>query len=202
MTRAKNVFTAAALIVSLCFMSGCASSNTPLPTPENVDLEKFMGVWFVHGYTPILVDNKAHNAVEHYYLNDKNQVETTYRFRDGGFDGELKTYTPKGFPEEDDPSQARWQMQFLWPFKSDYVILHVSEDYEHTIIGHPSRKYAWVMTRSYDLDEEIYRSLLEILKDAGYDTSIVQRLPQDWSNENERLKKLKEVGATAPLAER
>jgi len=199
----KNfTFARLALLASILFMSACASSKVPLPTPETVDLEKFMGAWFIHGYTPIFVDKEAHNAVEHYYLNDKNEVETTYRFRDGSFDGELKTYTPKGFPEEDDPSQARWQMQFIWPFKSDYVILHVSEDYERTIIGHPSRKYIWIMDRSYELEDKTYEALLKKAEDAGYDTSIIQRLPQDWSDEAERLKELKEVGASAPLADR
>ena len=161
-----------------------------------------MGTWFVHGYTPILVDKEAHNAVEHYYLNDKNEVETTYQFRDGSFDGELKTYTPKGFPVEDAPSGARWKMQFIWPFKSDYVIVHVSEDYQSTIIGHPSRKYVWIMHRSYELDGKTYQALVKKTKDAGYDTSIIQRLPQDWTNEKKRLERLKQVGASAPLADR
>lgn len=183
-------------------MSGCASSKTPLPTPENVNLEKFMGAWFVHGYTPILVDKEAHNAVEHYYLNEKKEVETTYQFRDGGFDGELKTYTPKGFPTKGGSSHARWKMQFIWPFKSDYVILHVSDDYQSTVIGHPSRKYAWIMDRSTEISEDHYEALLKKLEDAGYDLSVVQRLPQDWSNEAERLEKIREAGADAPLADR
>jgi apolipoprotein D and lipocalin family protein len=93
-------------------------------------------------------------------------------------------------------------MQFIWPFKSDYVILHVSEDYERTIIGHPSRKYIWIMDRSYELEDKTYEALLKKAEDAGYDTSIIQRLPQDWSDEAERLKELKEVGASAPLADR
>lgn len=195
-------FTLLALLALVWLMNGCATSKTPLPTPEKVDLEKFMGVWFVHGYTPILVDGKAHNAVEHYYLNDENEVETTYQFRDAGFDGELKTFTPKGFPVKDDPSDARWKMQFIWPFKSDYVIIDVSEDYQSTIIGHPSRKYAWIMDRSNAINEKTYEAQLKKLEQVGYDTSVIQRLPQDWSNESERLKKLKKVGASEPLAER
>jgi apolipoprotein D and lipocalin family protein len=202
MSEKHFVFTLTALIASFFLMSGCASSDTPLPTADNVDLEKFMGTWFVHGYTPILVDKKAHNAVEHYYLNDENQVETTYQFRDGSFDGELKNYTPKGFPVEDDPSQARWKMQFIWPFKSDYVIIDVADDYSSTIIGHPSRKYAWIMDRAKELDDKRYAAQLEKLEAAGYDSSILQRLPHDWSNETERLERLKQVGASAPLVDR
>lgn len=200
MTRKNLVFTFLLLVASIWIVSACATSKDPLPTPEEVNLKKFMGAWFVQGYTPIVVDKQAHNAVEHYYLNPEGKVETTYRFRHGSFDGELKTYTPKGFPDEDDP--ANWQMQFIWPFKSDYVIVHISEDYQSAIIGHPSRKYAWIMTRDHQITEQAYEALLKILEDADYDTSIIQRLPQDWSDEGERLKALEEKGATGPLADR
>ncbi|MEO0508337.1 MAG: lipocalin family protein [Verrucomicrobiota bacterium] len=165
-------------------------------------IQDFMGAWFVHGYTPILVDKAAHNAVEHYYLNAKNEVETTYRFRDGSFTGKLKTYTPTGFPKKDDPSGALWQMQFIWPFKADYVIIYVSEDYQSTIIGHPNRKYAWIMDRSSEIEDETYNALLVKLEDAGYDTSIIKRLPQDWSEETERLERLNAIGADGPLVAR
>ncbi len=183
-------------------MSGCATSHPPLPSAEKVDLEKFMGSWFVHGYTPIIVDKQAHNAVEHYFLNAKNQVETTYQFRKGRFDGPLKTYRPTGFPRADDPSNARWQMQFIWPFKADYVILYVSEDYQSTIIAHPNRKYAWIMDRAYEIEDATYEALLKKLEAAGYDTAIIQRLPHDWSGESTRLEQIKKTGADAPLAER
>lgn len=191
-----------ALPILILGMSGCASSKNPLPTPENVDLPKFMGAWFVHGYTPILVDGDAHNAVEHYFLNDDEEVETTYQFRDGAFNGELKTFTPKGFPQEDDPTGARWQMQFIWPFKSDYVIVFLSEDYQTTIIGHPNRKYAWIMDRSTEMDDEDYQAHLKKLEAMGYDTAKIQRLPQDWSDDGERLEAIKKVGKSAPLGER
>ena len=202
MSKKIFAFTFLPLLALVWFMSGCATSDTPLPTPEKVNLEKFMGAWFVHGYTPILVDKSAHNAVEHYYLNDKGQVETTYQFRDGSFDGELKTHTPKGFPVEDDPSGARWKMQLIWPFKSDYVIVHVSEDYQSTIIGHPSRKYAWIMDRRTKMPEDLYKQLLKRLEEAGYDLSIIQSLPHDWSSEAERLKEIEETGDQRALAKR
>jgi Bacterial lipocalin len=161
-----------------------------------------MGAWFVHGHTPILVDKQAHNAVEHYYLNEKQEVETTYQFRDESFSGELKTYTPTGFPKDEEASSgARWQMQFLWPFKADYVIVHLSDDYAETIIGHPSRKYAWIMTRSPEIADEAYESLLQRLEKIGYDRSVVRRLPHDWSDDQDRLQRIREVGKSAPLAD-
>ena len=176
----------------MVFASGC-SSHPPLPTPEYVDLERFMGRWYVLGYTPILVDEQAHNAIEHYRLDEKNKIQTTYQFRDGGFGGELKTYTPVGWVH-DKSTNAQWRMQFIWPFRSDYIILHLAEDYSRTIVVHPSRKYAWIMQREPEISDQEYETMLEILEAEGVDRRRITRLPQDWSTEAERMKTLRSAG--------
>lgn len=192
----KIFFKAVAVLLTLAginLISGCASNQTPLPTPERVELESFMGRWYVHGYTPILVDKEAHNAIEHYRLDDDAKIQTTYQFRDGGFDGDVKTYTPVGWVH-DEASNAEWRMQFIWPFRAEYIILHVDEDYTETIIAHPNRKYAWIMLRSNQVSEADYERLVRKLEAVGYDREIVKRLPQDWSGEAERLAALEADG--------
>jgi len=177
-------------LVLMTINNGCASNEAPLPTPDYVNIDQFMGRWYVHGYTPILVDKQAHNAIEHYRLDEDAKIQTTYQFRDGGFDAELKTYTPVGWVH-DTTTNAEWRMQFLWPFRSDYIILHVDADYTETIIGHPGRNYAWIMLREPEITEATYERLMQKLVAAGYDPAVVQKLPQDWSGEAERLKGLR-----------
>jgi len=181
-----------AIFFAMVFASGC-SSHPPLPTPEYVDLERFMGRWYVLGYTPILVDEQAHNAIEHYRLDENNKIQTTYQFRDGGFDGELKTYTPVGWVHNKS-TNAQWRMQFIWPFRSDYIILHLAEDYSRTIVVHPSRKYAWIMQREPEISDQEYETMLQILESEGVDRRRITRLPQDWSTEAERMKTLRSAG--------
>ena len=152
-----------------------------------------MGRWYVHGYTPILVDKGAHNAIEHYRLDADEKIQTTYQFRDGGFDGKVKTYTPVGWVH-DDATNAEWRMQFIWPFRAEYIILHVDEDYTETIIAHPNRKYAWIMLRSREVDDTDYERLIGKLEAVGYDREIIQQLPQDWTDEADRLKEMEAAG--------
>lgn len=181
-----------AIFFAMVFASGC-SSHPPLPTPEYVDLERFMGRWYVLGYTPILVDEQAHNAIEHYRLDEDNKIQTTYQFRDGGFDGELKTYTPVGWVHNKS-TNAQWRMQFIWPFRSDYIILHLAEDYSRTIVVHPGRKYAWIMQREPEISDQEYETMLQILESEGVDRRRITRLPQDWSTEADRMKTLRSAG--------
>ena len=177
----------------MSIISGCASKQAPLPTPSYVDLERYMGRWYVLACTPILIDKEAYNGIEHYRLDENAKIQTTYQFRDGGFDGELKAYTPVGWVYNE-ATNAEWRMQFIWPFRSDYIILHVDEDYSETIVVHPNRKYAWVMARTPKVSAADYEAMLQQLRDTGYDMEALRRMPQDWSGEASRLEQMKVDG--------
>jgi apolipoprotein D and lipocalin family protein len=186
------------LSLNLLFLAGCAS-HPPLATPDRVDLDRFMGTWFVVGYTPILVDKEAYNAVEHYHNEGDGTIRTTYQFRKGGFDGDLKTYTPVG-TIHDRESNAEWRMQFIWPFKAQYIIHYLSPDYQRTIIAHPNRKYAWIMQRQPEISDTDYEAMLSRLEAAGFDPAIIERVPHDWSREPERYETMTSIGDSRPLA--
>ena len=192
----KNSIVLSALIVCLFLFVSCQSAKNPPPTVSYVDLESFMGTWYVIGYTPIVFDGKAHNATEHYYLEPNGNIQTTYQYRNGSFDGPLKTFRPTGFVYNKE-TNAEWRIQFVWPFKADYLILHYDKDLGETIIGHPNRKYAWIMLRNPECEEATYEHLLNKLVKLGYDSELIQKLPQDWSNEQPRLEMMKEVAPQA-----
>ena len=71
-------------------------------------------------------------------------------------------------------------MQFFWPFRSVYLIAYLDESYQYTVIGVPNRRQVWIMSRQYDLSEEKYSHLLNVVTELGYDASLVQRIPQQW----------------------
>jgi apolipoprotein D and lipocalin family protein len=160
-------------------LSGCQSvSREPPDTVTGLDLERFMGDWYVVGNIPTFLERDAHNAVESYELRPDGRVATTFRFRDGAFDGPLKVYRPTGFVSPDD--NAVWGMQFVWPIRSEFLVLYVDEDYQRTVIGRSKRDYVWLMARRPDLGEAEYAELAQVVADAGYDASELQRVPQRW----------------------
>lgn len=189
------------IVCAAMLAASCRSTRPPLPLAESVDLDAFMGAWYVMGYTPIVVDKHAYNAVEHYARGSDGRILTTYQFRKGGFDGTLKTHAPTGFVTDPD-RPAEWEMQFIWPFKADYRIVHLADDGQTTVIAHPNRKYAWIMTRTPQISEATYEARMAELAAAGMNTNKVLRVPHDWSGEKERLKAIERAGRTQPLAPR
>lgn len=157
---------------------GCAS-HPPMDTVDYVDLPRFMGDWYVIANIPTFVEKGAHNALEQYQLDDDGTVATTFTFRKDAFDGPLKRYTPRGFIR-DTESNALWGMQFIWPFKGDFRIVYLDEDYQNTIIARQARDYVWIMSRSPQIDDATYQKLSQFVASIGYDVSKLQKVPQQW----------------------
>lgn len=150
-----------------------------MDTVDYVDLEKFMGDWYVIANIPTFIEKDAYNAVENYRLADDGTIPTTFTFRKGGFDGPKKTYTPRGFVR-DTSTNALWGMQFIWPFKGDYRIIYLDDAYSVTIIGRQKRDYVWLMAREPEIDDRQYDELVEFIGSVGYDTSKINKVPQRW----------------------
>ena len=161
-------------------LTACGTSQTrPMKTVDYVDLDRFMGDWYVLANIPTFLEVGAHNAVESYRLEPDGTVATTFTFHSGGFDGDPKTYRPTGYVR-DRETNAVWGMQFIWPFKADYRIIFLDEEYQLTVIGRKQSDYAWIMGREPELPEADYRRMKELLREVGYDTQELQRVPQRW----------------------
>ena len=172
------LFLVVVAIAALVLFAACRTT-TPQDRPEladSVDLNRFMGTWYVHGYTPTALDRDARDATETYELKEDGRIETTYRFRTA-LEKPWKTYRPVGRVVEG-THNAEWRMRFFWIISQPYLVLHVDAAHRETIIGHPNRKMIWIMTRSPAILEEDYARLREIVRAKGFDLSNLQRVPQ------------------------
>ncbi len=175
MSIKSNVLTLSGALL----LAGCQASLPPLDTVEKVDLPRFMGDWYVIANIPTFVEKGAYNAIESYQLDSDGTIATTFTFRKNAFDGPEKQYEPRGFVINKE-SNAEWAMQFVWPFKGDYRIIYLDEDYSVTIIGRNKRDYVWLMAREPVMTPESFDNAVQIIADAGYDTSRLRKVPQQW----------------------
>jgi apolipoprotein D and lipocalin family protein len=159
-------------------LAGCNSAPT-LPVVQHVDLERFMGDWYVIANIPTRWEEGAHNAVESYRLDRDGTIATTFTYRDGAFDGPEKVMRPRGFVR-DTGSNAVWGMQFVWPIKAEYLIVHVDPDYRETIVARSSLDYVWIMARTPQIPDADYERLRRKVADLGYDVAKLEKVPQRW----------------------
>lgn len=152
-----------------------------MKTVTYVDIERFMGDWYVIANIPTFIEKGATNAIESYKMGPTGAIETTFTFFKDSPNGDKKTYRPTGFIKNKE-TNAEWRMQFLWPFKMPFLIIDLDEEYTYTVIGIPSRKYVWIMARASSMNDTLYNGILSQLSDLGYDISLIQKIPQDWDS--------------------
>ena len=163
------------------FLTGCATAMTPLKTVEHLDLKGFMGPWYVIACIPTFIETKAYNGIETYTLLPDGSVDTVFTFNEGAFDGPPKRFNPHGFVINK-INNSTWGMQFIWPFKAEYLITYMSPDNAQTIIGRNKRDYFWIMARTPQIPESDYQLLLSNLAAQGYNMNKVRKVPQQWPN--------------------
>ena len=169
-------------IAALVLQVGCASNpyaDRPITTVDYVDLERFSGEWYVIANIPTFLERKAYNAIEAYAVRDADTVETTFSFNKGSPDGKRKRYTPVATVRPN-TGNAVWGMQFIWPFKLEYRVLWLDDDYTVTVIGRSKRDYVWVMARAPQLDPATRATVMAFLAAEGYDLEAIQDVPQQW----------------------
>jgi apolipoprotein D and lipocalin family protein len=174
-------FARLALLPLVSLFTACASIPTkPISTVSQVDLNRFMGPWYVIASIPTFAEKHAFAAMESYELNPDGSIATTFTFHKGALDGPLKTMKPTGFVR--DSSNATWGMQFVWPFKAEYLIAYVDPEYSETIIARNKRDYVWIMARTPEMAPEHYQHLVDVVGQLGYDLSKLKSVPQRVSN--------------------
>ena len=157
------------IILIIVFFNNCFFKENnqyePLETVPFVDIEKYMGKWYVIANIPSFVEKNATNATESYHLNNKGEIETIFSFYKNNLKGKKVTYTPKGFIYNTE-TNAEWKMQFIWPFKMPFLIIDLADDYSYTVVGYPNRKFVWIMSRTPKISHNIFQ---QIINDSGFE---------------------------------
>mmetsp|Transcript_37070 Transcript_37070/g.86483 ORF Transcript_37070/g.86483 Transcript_37070/m.86483 type:complete len:175 (-) Transcript_37070:135-659(-) len=171
---------------------GNAGSNVfpPLQNVPSCDTARFMGTWFVIGVKPTYFETTCSNAVEKYSLVDEKKnydigIDFRYNAKDP-ITSKLKSLPQKGWVQGGNRANSGlWTVSPLWPVKMPYHIIELDEaNYDHVVIGYPSREYCWIMSRRPKMKESTYESLK---KKARRETSVRSQGPQEsTANMDER----------------
>jgi apolipoprotein D and lipocalin family protein len=167
------------LVAGVLAMAGCMSvSKAPPPTVQHVDLNRYMGRWYVIASIPTFFEKNAFNATETYELQSDGTIGVTFKYSKGSFDGPIKTMKPHGFIQ--DSSNAIWGMRIFWPIKAEYRISYLNDDYSQVIIARTARDHVWMMARTPELSAAEYSKLEQRIGAMGYDLSKLHKVPQRW----------------------
>ncbi len=171
---------AAVIVLSLAFTAysfANTSKSKPLTSTAKVDLERYMGRWWVIANIPYFAETGKVATADIYALKPNGRIDNVFAYRKA-FDQ----------PEQKMQAEARvypgtnnnhWQVRF-WGglIRAQLVILEVSPDYQWALIGNPDRSLAWVFARDPIMDDAQLKTLTEKFRSHGYDPAKLKRVPQ------------------------
>ena len=176
----KSLFVSLTLL-ALVALFGCAAKPTrkdPLKTVGHIDLPRFMGSWYVIGTIPWFVEKNNVGTMDIYRMRPDGRIDITYAFRKKELSARREEMHALG-TILDSATNARWGVQFFWPFQAPYLVIDLSPDYSTTIIGYPSRDLIWIMARAPTISEGVYQQLLQKAASQGYDMRRIVKVPQN-----------------------
>jgi apolipoprotein D and lipocalin family protein len=166
------------LFIFFIFVTSC-STTSYMNTVDKVEIPKFMGDWYVLAGRFTFLEKNVHNAIERYTWNEKeNRIDVGFTYNKGSLQGEVKSLPQKAWIYNS-KTNAHWKVSPLWPFKFDYLVIDLADDYSWTAIGVPSQNYLWIMARSPKNPELTVKEAIERLQAKGYNTENIVIVPHN-----------------------
>lgn len=141
-----------------------------LPVVSSVDLERYSGTWYEIARLPFSFEANLKCITATYSLRKDGRITVLNK-------GHLiadpkKTTTSRGTAFIPDPaSPAKLKVQFFWPFRGNYWIMELDENYRYAMVGEPRLRYLWILSREKKMDDSTFEMLIKKATEAGYDMS-------------------------------
>ncbi|HKI79384.1 MAG TPA: lipocalin family protein [Ignavibacteriaceae bacterium] len=140
-------------------------------TVSNVELNKYVGKWYEIARIPnSFQKNCESNVTANYTLRDDGKINVLNKcVEDDGSVNEAE-----GLAQVvDKKTNSKLEVSFvsifgIHLFWGDYWIIGLDENYEYAVIGHPDRKYGWILSRTSKLSKDKLDEAFEILERNGY----------------------------------
>jgi len=167
-------------VFCLAVLTGCgAMRSKPLPgltVVPYVEIERYLGTWYEIARYPNRFEKGCTAVTAEYSLRDDGKIRVLNACRKGGPNGPVKRAEGKAWVV-DKATNAKLTVQFFWPFRGAYWIIDLGKDYEYAVVGHPNRKYLWILSRTPQMAPALYEAIIERVAEQGYDPGRIEKTP-------------------------
>ena len=171
------ILTAAFLIATLGFSHNLEAKLPPPQTVEQVDLARYQGLWFEYARLANRFQADCQSDTRAVYTPIENgvlKVENSCTLKSG------KSNASEGRARIENASNSQLTVTFakifgrwIYAFGGDYWILSLENDYRWVLVGHPTRKFGWVLVRQPDILSEADKiRIRSAMVAAGYDPAL------------------------------
>jgi apolipoprotein D and lipocalin family protein len=165
----QSTITAIAALAALLALGDCTAAGAtmpPLTTVEHVDLTRYLGAWYEVARYPNSFQKNCLRSEASYSLREDGDIRVVNTCQMQG--GKSRSIEGKAWVV-DRASNAKLKVRFFWPFSGSYWIVELGKEYEYAVVGHPGRKYLWILSRTPAMDPALFAEICGRLPSHGYD---------------------------------
>ncbi len=165
----RSIILTALIMINTLVMSAKSPDQT-IKSTFDFKLEKYLGNWYEIARFDHSFERGLEGTTANYSLMENGKIKVTNSGYKDGLNGKFKTSIGKAkLTSPETPRNLK--VSFFLFFYSPYNILELDENYQYVLIGSNSSKYLWILSRTPEMDDKVYKSLLEKAKSRGYDVS-------------------------------
>jgi apolipoprotein D and lipocalin family protein len=147
------------ILLSVIVISAVPNESDEEKTVETVnyvDLEKYAGLWHEYARIPNSFQKDCARGINRCIEANGDTIEA------------------KGIARiVDQQTRSKLEVSFVRIFGinlfwGDYWIIGLADDYRYAVVGNPSRKYGWILSRQPNLSAQDFETIKEILSNQGY----------------------------------
>ena len=181
----KRLLPLVLLVGAAAALGACATlqrgpvGNAAVPQPAKpVELNRYLGRWYELARYEAGFQKDCEAVTADYSLLENGQVRVLNRCRQGAIDGPVKQSEGKAKVVEGSEN-AKLKVSFFGPFYvGDYWVLDHADDYSWSIVGEPSGRYLWILSREARPGAETRQALRSRVQALGYELSLLRETQQ------------------------
>ncbi len=159
-------------------LGACSSAPppAPLPTVAQVELPRYLGTWYEVAMLPNRFQAQCvANTQAQYRLRDDGHIEVKNSCRRADGVQETATGVAEVVPGS---ANAKLRVSFFRPFYGDYWVLALADDYRWVLVGEPSRRFGWVLSRTPQMTAADLAAALDKAQALGFERGAFRLTPQ------------------------
>ena len=174
------------LLITILMAAALPTAAASLPNQPiaALDLSRYLGQWHEIGHLPMFFQRKCVDRITATYTANADGtigVHNACRVKDGSMDasdGVARKVAgkPAALQVRFAPAWLSW-LPMVW---ADYWVVDLDANYQWAVVGGPSRKYMWVLSRSPSMSRVLFDQIKERARQRGYPVDhLVMAAPLD-----------------------
>lgn len=153
---------------------GALFNKTDVETVKELDSNKYIGTWYEYSKFPNSFERGQTDIKARYYSDENGtlKVENSSLTENGN----SKNIVGNLYLNKKEPGKL--SVEFFKPFKGDYWVVHLADDYSYSVVTNPFKTLLWVLVRDLNFFKENpleYEKIIEFLKSNNYNIDNLER---------------------------